>query len=111
MRPGKGCATQGLDVEGVVEDAGVAADRGQGGCVVERGVAFDLVILRCGKPERAPAPRGIRRQRHQFVDERGARRPQRGEAQGVQPKWWTVTSGPLGLRRRQQHDHERTGYR
>ena len=38
----------------------------------QRAVAIDLVILGCGDAERASARRGICRQRHQLVHERGA---------------------------------------
>ena len=88
------------DVEGVVEDAGVAVQRRQGGAGPERGVALDLVVLLRGQPERRAGGGDVVGQLDQRLDELGAHRGQlrgatarRGRAGRPSPPGALVSDG------------------
>ena len=98
------------DVEGVVEDAGVAVQRRQRGAGPERGVPGDLVVLLRGQAEGGAGGGDVVGQLHQVLDELGAHGGELRGRQRGQVERRTVAAGRLGLRRGQQDEHEEPGY-
>ncbi|SLH48606.1 Uncharacterised protein [Mycobacteroides abscessus subsp. abscessus] len=94
-------------VQRVVEDAGVALERGPGGGGAQCGVAGDLGLGALAEPERGAAALGVGGQRDQVVDQRGPHRRELGHRQRVEVERTGGTTVGLGFGRRQQHQHER----
>ena len=105
------CAPQGSDIQGVVQHAGVPVDRGQSRrargarrCARSRDPAMARARAHACMPACPQSARPARR-RARRATAAAPGSSERPAAAGYR------RSGVLGLRRRQQDDHERKGYR
>ncbi len=108
--PGAGRRRQPGHVEIVVQHAGVPAQCRSGGSGAQDGGRGDLGVLAGGDAERDPGRRRVDEQPGDALDQLGAQRVERREAERVQVEGRPVAAGRLGLRRRQQYIHGHAPY-